>query len=146
MARFTKVLDYFVQEGYSKMEAVMLALFFCYYCRFDAHELREEFVQSLVKMSGVFAAFNEVKERALNTIERALLVKNHIAMNMPLKENIFIIVVAVMNQIPVILTGPPGSSKTLSIKLLYENMVGQDSKEDLFKRKPRLVYKSYQCS
>ena len=45
-----------------------------------------------------------------------------------------------------ILTGPPGSSKTLSARLVYKNMKGSESKSDLFKKKPRLIIVSYQCS
>ena len=40
------------------MEGVMLALFFCYYCRFDQVEVRDEFVENLTQVSGIFAAFN----------------------------------------------------------------------------------------
>lgn len=67
-------------------------------------------------------------------------------MNLPLRENIFLLVVAIENQIPVILTGPPGSSKTLSAKLVYKNMAGPKSEQRYFKKKPRLIVISYQCS
>ena len=70
-----------------------------------------------------------------------------IAMNRPLKENIFLIVVAIENNIPVILTGPPGSSKTLSVKLVYSSMTGERrAASRLFSRKPRLIMINYQCS
>ena len=45
-------------------------------------------------------------------------------MNLPLKENTFLITVSILNNIPIILTGPPGSSKTLSTNLVYKNMKG----------------------
>ena len=109
------------------MESVMLALFFCYYCRFDQVEVREEFVDNLKQVAGIFTEFNEVKDRALKTIGKAIAQEDCIAMNLPLRENIFLIVVAIENQIPVILTGPPGSSKTLSAKMVYKNMTGAKS-------------------
>ncbi len=57
MARFTKVLAYFVEEGHPAMEAVMLALFFCYYCRFDSTAVRDEFVDQLRQVSPAFVDF-----------------------------------------------------------------------------------------
>lgn len=72
MARFTKVLSYFISEGYGELEAVMLALFFCYYCRFDSTATRDEFVAELVNVSPVFADFNEVKDNVLKTIGNAI--------------------------------------------------------------------------
>ncbi len=73
-------------------------------------------------------------------------IPKEVAMNQPLRENIFLLVVAIENQIPVILTGPPGSSKTLSTRLVYKNMAGEKSASPYFESKSRLVVISYQCS
>ncbi len=67
-------------------------------------------------------------------------------MNLPLKENTFLITVSILNNIPIILTGPPGSSKTLSTNLVYKNMKGPESRHKFWRNKPKLIYKSYQCS
>ena len=40
-----------------------------------------------------------------------------IAKNEAVKENVFSIVVSIQNAIPVLIIGPPGSSKTLSFKV-----------------------------
>ena len=42
------------------------------------------------------------------------------------------VLISVLNEIPIILIGPPGSSKTLCLKLLYEAMRGKDSKIEYF--------------
>jgi len=54
--------------------------------------------------------------------------------------------ISILNQIPIIMVGPPGSSKTLCTRLLYEAMKGKNSKIDFFKCLPNLMYKTYQCS
>jgi len=69
-----------------------------------------------------------------------------IAYTITLKENLFMVLVSVLNQIPIIIVGPPGSSKTLCLKLLYESMKGKKSKIDFFKQLPNLIFKTFQCS
>ena len=53
------------------------------------------------------------------------------------------VLISVLNSIPIILVGPPGSSKTLCTKLLYESMKGKNSKLNYFKNLPNLMYKTY---
>ena len=53
------------------------------------------------------------------------------------------VLISILNGISIILVGPPGSSKTLCTKLLYDLMKGQNSKLDYFKNLPNLMYKSY---
>ena len=66
-----------------------------------------------------------------------------IAFTTTLKENIFMIFISVLNEIPIILFGPPGSSKTLCTRLLYESMKGKNSKIEYFRNLPNLMYKTY---
>ena len=54
--------------------------------------------------------------------------------------------ISLLNGIPIIIVGPPASSKTLCSRLLYEFMKGRNSKIDFFKKLPNLMYKTYQCS
>ncbi len=53
------------------------------------------------------------------------------------------ILISVLNNIPIILVGPPGSSKTLCTKILYDSMKGKNSKIEYFKKFPNLMYKTY---
>lgn len=50
-----------------------------------------------------------------------------IAYNRALRENLFTVVVCILNKIPVLLIGEPGSSKSLSIKLINSNLRGKFS-------------------
>ena len=45
-----------------------------------------------------------------------------IAANRALKENLFMILVCVMTKLPIVLVGKPGSSKTLSMIIIRDNL------------------------
>jgi hypothetical protein len=66
-----------------------------------------------------------------------------IAYTSTLKENIFMTMISVLNRIPIIIVGPPGSSKTFCVNLLYDSMKGKNSKIQFFKSLPNLLYKTY---
>jgi len=55
-----------------------------------------------------------------------------IAYTSTLKENIFMTLISVLNRIPIIIVGPPGSSKTFCVNLLYDSMKGKNSKIAFF--------------
>lgn len=50
-----------------------------------------------------------------------------IAYNSALMENVFTSLVCLMNKIPILIIGNPGSSKSLSIKMLNSNLRGENS-------------------
>ncbi len=51
--------------------------------------------------------------------------KKGIGKNYPLKENVFVIITCILNQIPLIITGKPGSSKTLAMNLILKYFKGK---------------------
>lgn len=55
-----------------------------------------------------------------------------IAMTSTLRENLFILFVSLLNNVSSILVGPPGSSKTLCTRILYQAMRGPESKIEFF--------------
>ena len=50
-----------------------------------------------------------------------------IALNTALKENVFTSFVCLMNRIPILIIGNPGSSKSLSVRILAANLNGVSS-------------------
>lgn len=84
-----------------------------------------------------------------NEMEKIQLILNQsdfyksIAFTRTLKENLFMILVSVQNNLPIIIVGPPGSSKTLCTRLLQLSMRGKNSKIEYFKNLPNLMYKTY---
>lgn len=67
-------------------------------------------------------------------------------MTSTLRENLFILFVSLLSNVSSILVGPPGSSKTLCTRILYQAMRGPESKVEFFQQFPTLIYKTYQCS
>ena len=57
-----------------------------------------------------------------------------IAYNSALMENVFTSLVCLMNKIPILIIGNPGSSKSLSIKMLNSNLRGLNSVSEFCKK------------
>jgi len=57
-----------------------------------------------------------------------------ISENKALKENVFIMIVCIENQIPLFIVGKPGSSKSLAKTMVRDAMKGKSSKSELFKK------------
>ena len=53
-----------------------------------------------------------------------LLIDSDCAPNYPLKENLFLMLICILNKIPLIVIGNPGQSKTLALNILIRNMKG----------------------
>eukprot|EP00928_Gymnodinium_smaydae_P026162 TRINITY_DN20620_c1_g3_i2.p1 TRINITY_DN20620_c1_g3~~TRINITY_DN20620_c1_g3_i2.p1 ORF type:complete len:2734 (+),score=683.56 TRINITY_DN20620_c1_g3_i2:907-8202(+) len=69
-----------------------------------------------------------------------------IALNEALRENLFMLLVSIMNQIPILLIGKPGCSKSLAMGVLQSNLNGEVSNKEFFKSMPSVEVFPYQCS
>ena len=65
-------------------------------------------------------------------LENMLLGQN-IAKNAALRENVFMMTIAIELRIPLFLVGKPGSSKSLAKSIVADSMHGKSSKKDLLK-------------
>ena len=63
--------------------------------------------------------------------------------NVSLLENVFCLIVCIVNQISAFLVGKPGCSKTLAMQLIFEILRGKDSN---FPEFACLFEQQYQCS
>ncbi|CAF2744911.1 unnamed protein product [Rotaria sp. Silwood2] len=68
------------------------------------------------------------------------------AINRAVIDNIFVLFACILNRIPVILCGKPGSSKTLAVNIILSNLKGKRSNQKLFHTLPELIPSSYQGS
>lgn len=69
-----------------------------------------------------------------------------IAYNTALMENVFTSLVCLMNKIPILIIGNPGSSKSLSIKMLNSNLRGKNSFSNFCRNLPEINMIYYQGS
>ena len=67
-------------------------------------------------------------------------------MNKALKENVFLMIVSIMNKISFLIIGVPGCSKSLSVSLIQNNLRGADSKSPYFRTLPEVKFISFQAS
>src|SRR3990167_8847697 len=68
------------------------------------------------------------------------------APNASLLENLFVLVICILNKIPVFLVGKPGCSKSLSVQIINRNLCGEDSGKKCFRSLPQIYVLSYQGS
>ncbi|CAF3395094.1 unnamed protein product [Rotaria sp. Silwood1] len=132
----------------------LIALLLCYYFRLNSPidrknytNLMEENLRShltnVSKVENFLVKFLEIEQQKL--IERMNLpvgtAKNHALM-----DNIFVLLVCIVNRIPVIICGKPGCSKTSAVQIVISNLKGKKSSDEYFQKLPELITVSYQGS
>ena len=136
-----------------KIRSVVLALAHCYQSRLQTAGRRESFCERMSSLinkkigecfpNGSFQAIVRVEqEEYLARME----LPDGTAKNAALRENVFVILVCILNRIPVFVVGKPGCSKSLSMQVIRSNLRGKDSKDPFLNRLPQLYIVSYQGS
>lgn len=135
-----------------QVRAIVLALAHSYHCRIPDALTRKEYRQNI---ADVFVKYNKshtndsvyamIQEEQKDILQRMKLPPGT-AQNTALQENVFVILVCILNQIPVFVVGKPGCSKSLSLQLIKSNLRGKDSEDPYFKTLPHLYCVSYQGS
>ena len=69
-----------------------------------------------------------------------------IGKNALLKENVFLLFVSIITNIPLIIIGKPGTGKSLSVQLLNKSSKGEYSNNKFFKLYPKLIQTYFQGS
>eukprot|EP01063_Lacrimia_lanifica_P019635 TRINITY_DN2709_c0_g1_i1.p1 TRINITY_DN2709_c0_g1~~TRINITY_DN2709_c0_g1_i1.p1 ORF type:complete len:3358 (+),score=963.91 TRINITY_DN2709_c0_g1_i1:646-10074(+) len=89
-------------------------------------------------------------ERVLQGLMRSLCgkleVESGIAMNQALRENLYVTMICIFNRMPTFVVGKPGTSKTLTLQVLANNLKGEQSTSPFWQRFPALYMFPYQCS
>ena len=136
------------------IKSIVLALAHCYLSRLPTAELRKLYRVNMMnlfikngtfmdKESDAFAAIVRMEEE--DYLDRMELPPGT-AKNAALRENVFVMLVCILNRIPIFVVGKPGCSKSLSIQLIRSNLRGRDSQDSLFRELPQLYVVSYQGS
>lgn len=69
-----------------------------------------------------------------------------IALNEALCENLFMILISILNCVPIFVIGKPGSSKSLAMGLISTNLNGTASDNEFLRSLPAVEVFPYQCS
>ena len=135
------------------IRAIILALAHCYHSRLTSADDRKTYRE---KMAIIFQKKHHnsltkehieevIKMEQLDILNKMEL-EEGIAKNEALRENVFVVLISILNRIPVFLIGKPGCSKSLSMQLIRSNLRGPDSKNIYFKKLPAVYVVSYQGS
>ncbi|EAR87839.2 hypothetical protein TTHERM_00006030 (macronuclear) [Tetrahymena thermophila SB210] len=158
VSRFTKLLFWFIKflTKCRKFElkifdqdfqniCLYLSFYINYCVRLPLINQRKQYLQKLSEnfnedYLSIWIKIDEVQTYLINQTE----VPRGIVKNTALKQNVFTLFVSIMNKIPVVLIGPPGCSKTLSLRIIIKSMKGKQSKSPLFQKLKTLMPLLYQ--
>ena len=130
--------------------AVLVALGIVYFMRLTP-KFRSDYVKFLDnfnRMEGEVTfseAYSDILKWFINYVE----LPPGIAKTNALEENVFAIIACTVTHTPLIIVGPPGSSKTLAFNIVTANLKGKESKVKVFGETdifPSLDSHFYQCS
>ena len=135
------------------IRSFVLALAHCYQSRLPAAEARQGYRK---RVSVCFRKHNNnvFQESSFEAIVRAdqedylerMELPEGTAKNAALRENVFVMLVCILNRIPVFVVGKPGCSKSLSMQIIRSNLRGKDAKDPFLKTLPQLYVVSHQGS
>ncbi|KAK3289270.1 hypothetical protein CYMTET_3293 [Cymbomonas tetramitiformis] len=138
---------------HQELRAAVLALLHCYYCRLATAEHRQDY---LGRLAGVLrrAGHAQLDAERVRQVMRAEQLEWVMRMELPpatalneaLLENIFVLLVCVLNRLPVFLVGKPGCSKSLAFQIINSSLRGADSADSFLRTLPQLYVLSYQGS
>lgn len=140
--------------------AVILTLGYCYHARLardQRQSYRERLCTTFADMAEANSAIQWLNISSEADFDNQLISVQYefvsqmqlgegIALNEALRENLFMLLVSIMNQIPILLVGKPGCSKSLAMDLLKSNLNGVVSEREFFRAMPAVEVFAYQCS
>jgi MoxR-like ATPase len=126
---------------------MMLAVSVVYYLRLDDRS-RDEFRQLIQSLPTEQGAKNlqTVLDEAMDAVIAKTDVPHGIALTRGLKENVFMTLTCLLSRTPLLIVGPPGTSKTLAVNITSDNSNGEDSPSEFYRKHARLSLYHYQCS
>ena len=146
---FEFFIKYFkdIESCYKKIHhSLNLTLYLCYYIRLDDKGYRKDLSKKLEKYYK--KGFISIPEKEIKYITNNMNIEKNkgIGLSRVLRENLFTIYICLLNKIPLIIIGKPGTSKSLSFQIIFNTMKGEYSMNKLFKDKGKLYRFYYQGS
>uniref|UniRef100_A0A8B9ZNF4 RING-type E3 ubiquitin transferase n=1 Tax=Anas zonorhyncha TaxID=75864 RepID=A0A8B9ZNF4_9AVES len=127
--------------------SLVLAVGVCYHASLERkEEYRNTISQILPKPYDAQKKILEEITLMQDLFLSGVYLRDTIARNLALKENVFMMVICIELKIPLFLVGKPGSSKSLAKTIVADAMQGQAAHSDLFKDLKQIHLVSFQCS
>ncbi|CAJ0628335.1 12323_t:CDS:10 [Entrophospora sp. SA101] len=134
------------------VRSYILALGLCYHSRLYEKELRNKYKEEIAKIYNKYdKSFKKetfdliLREEQEDNIKRMICPPNT-AFNEALLENVLVMMVCILTKIPAFIIGSPGSSKSLAIRLVSQNLRGADSNDPYFRKLPQVYLIPHQGS
>jgi hypothetical protein len=153
-----------------ELRAIVLACAHCYRARLSTTAMRAEYLTELARVVRAFSRGEHytwwqrqhrdtwasydvtpgnlrevILSEQMDYLSRMKL-PSGTAPNEALRENVFTLLVCILNRVPVFLVGKPGCSKSLAMQLIDANLRGADSRDDFFRALPQVYLLSFQGS
>uniref|UniRef100_A0A674JMV9 RING-type E3 ubiquitin transferase n=1 Tax=Terrapene triunguis TaxID=2587831 RepID=A0A674JMV9_9SAUR len=127
--------------------SLVLAVGVCYHASLEKKELYRSVICEYLprpydSQKGILEEISLMQDLFLSGVP----LRNTIARNLALKENVFMMVICIELKIPLFLVGKPGSSKSLAKTIVADAMQGQAAYSDLYKEMKQIHLVSFQCS
>ena len=143
---FEYFIKYYKKNNYDTLKnSLNMTLYLNYYLRLNDKDSRTDLSNKLKK---IFDNFLDIPEREIKSITDDMSIdkREGIALNRPLKENLFTCFICIDTCIPLIIVGKPGTGKSLNFQILYNSLRGEYSEYERFKEKGKLYRYYYQGS
>ena len=132
----------------------ILALGLCYQSRLYDRELRKKYRVTMCKIFLRNEEYKNIRECRFNDIIREeqmdyinrMICPPNTAFNEALLENVLATIVCILCKVPLFIVGSPGSSKSLAIRLVHQNLRGFDSNDKYFRTLPQVFFIPHQGS
>ncbi|XP_043570887.1 E3 ubiquitin-protein ligase rnf213-alpha-like isoform X2 [Chiloscyllium plagiosum] len=126
---------------------IVLALGVCYHACLEKKVAYRKFIcRHLPTPYNNTAKFLEQLVLLQDLLLSGVPLRETIARNSALKENVFMMVICIELKIPLFLVGKPGSSKSLAKTIVADAMQGQAAHSELYKNLKQIHLVSFQCS
>ncbi|CAG8527907.1 30424_t:CDS:10, partial [Racocetra persica] len=139
-------------DSRDNIRSYVLALGLCYQSRLYDQSLRTKYrkiICETFEAHGVHIDEKEfmkiIRDEQEDYINRMVCLPNT-AKNEALLENVLVMTVCILTRIPVFIIGAPGSSKSLAIRLVGQNLRGSDSNDEYFRKLPQVYLIPHQGS
>eukprot|EP01040_Poterioochromonas_malhamensis_P005804 gene5804-6244_t len=133
-------------------QLLLLTIAVVYYLRMGVdqgnkdRDFRTKFRVALKERCGLHCDVEGVINAVMKKLIDQTLLESGVAKSRGLTENVFMVFFCLLARIPLMIIGPPGSSKTLAVTTIIENARGEYSSSPVYRSAPSMVHFHYQCS